>query len=444
MSRAQRLLEDLPECAAHGYPLYLGTAGLTGVRPRGGGRQPLVGCRSSAGATTTRRSSRSASTSRVGSGSSRRGWPRGWRCSTRRCSPRCRTSSTPLWTGAIYCGLMDACNELRDLRRASEWTEATRRWSDPLPLASLYPGICRVHRAQVLQQPRRLGRGRAGGARRVRGHGRDRRVRGRRRLLRGRRGTPAPRRPGRRRAGLHTRPTSTAATRSPGSRCSASPRAAFADAAASIAAAIAGVGGSRLERAPLLAAQSEIALATGDLDLAEAVGRRGRRDRGDLRQRRAPGRGTPLCSGRSCSPNGRVMEALGALRMAFNEWTRARRAVRGRPHPAAARPDLRRPAATPTPPTARRRPRGRASTGSACCPARRGRGARRADRPRGRGDQAARVRQEQPGDRRALFLSPKTVARHLSNIFAKIGSDLPVRRDGVRLRPRPDGSNDPS
>jgi DNA-binding NarL/FixJ family response regulator len=58
---------------------------------------------------------------------------------------------SPLWTGAIYCGLMDACNELRDIRRAFEWTEATRRWCEPLPLTSLYPGICRVHRAQVLQ-----------------------------------------------------------------------------------------------------------------------------------------------------------------------------------------------------------------------------------------------------------------------------------------------------
>ncbi len=30
VNRAQRILEDLPECSAHGYPLYLGTAGLTG------------------------------------------------------------------------------------------------------------------------------------------------------------------------------------------------------------------------------------------------------------------------------------------------------------------------------------------------------------------------------------------------------------------------------
>src|SRR5262245_1722752 len=57
----------------------------------------------------------------------------------------------PMWTGAIYCGLLDTCHELVDLRRASEWAEATRRWCSPLPAASLYPGICRVHWAEVLQ-----------------------------------------------------------------------------------------------------------------------------------------------------------------------------------------------------------------------------------------------------------------------------------------------------
>jgi DNA-binding CsgD family transcriptional regulator len=56
----------------------------------------------------------------------------------------------PMWTGAIYCGLLDACHELADLRRAADWTEATRRWCEPLPTASLYPGICRVHWAELL------------------------------------------------------------------------------------------------------------------------------------------------------------------------------------------------------------------------------------------------------------------------------------------------------
>jgi DNA-binding NarL/FixJ family response regulator len=57
----------------------------------------------------------------------------------------------PMWTGAIYCGLLDACHELADHRRATEWTVATRAWCEPLTPASLYPGICRVHWAAVLE-----------------------------------------------------------------------------------------------------------------------------------------------------------------------------------------------------------------------------------------------------------------------------------------------------
>jgi DNA-binding CsgD family transcriptional regulator len=57
----------------------------------------------------------------------------------------------PMWTGAIYCGLLDACHELVDVRRAREWTRTTEQWCAPLPVASLYPGICRVHAAEVLQ-----------------------------------------------------------------------------------------------------------------------------------------------------------------------------------------------------------------------------------------------------------------------------------------------------
>jgi DNA-binding CsgD family transcriptional regulator len=57
----------------------------------------------------------------------------------------------PVWAGTIYCHLMDVCHELADVRRAAEWTQATSRWCEKIPDANLYPGICRVHRAQVMQ-----------------------------------------------------------------------------------------------------------------------------------------------------------------------------------------------------------------------------------------------------------------------------------------------------
>lgn len=57
----------------------------------------------------------------------------------------------PEWAGNIYCHLMAAFHELADIRRAVEWTEATSRWLGSLPEAVLFTGICRVHRSQVLQ-----------------------------------------------------------------------------------------------------------------------------------------------------------------------------------------------------------------------------------------------------------------------------------------------------
>ena len=55
----------------------------------------------------------------------------------------------PYSTGKVYCSLIGACEDLGDLRRAAEWTEATSRWAENHPFA-IFPGICRVHRALAL------------------------------------------------------------------------------------------------------------------------------------------------------------------------------------------------------------------------------------------------------------------------------------------------------
>ena len=57
----------------------------------------------------------------------------------------------PEWAGNIYCHLMSAFHELADLRRAKEWVRATTRWLETLPPAVLFTGICRIHRSQVMQ-----------------------------------------------------------------------------------------------------------------------------------------------------------------------------------------------------------------------------------------------------------------------------------------------------
>ena len=57
----------------------------------------------------------------------------------------------PYSTGKVYCSLISACEELGDLDRAAEWTEATMNWAKQHPFA-VFPGICRIHRAVVLKR----------------------------------------------------------------------------------------------------------------------------------------------------------------------------------------------------------------------------------------------------------------------------------------------------
>jgi ATP/maltotriose-dependent transcriptional regulator MalT len=56
----------------------------------------------------------------------------------------------PYSTGKVYCSLISACEALGDLRRAAEWSEATTRWARQHPLA-VFPGLCRVHLASSLR-----------------------------------------------------------------------------------------------------------------------------------------------------------------------------------------------------------------------------------------------------------------------------------------------------
>jgi len=57
----------------------------------------------------------------------------------------------PYSTGKVYCSLISACEELGDLDRAAEWTAGTLQWAEQHPFA-IFPGICRVHRAVVLKR----------------------------------------------------------------------------------------------------------------------------------------------------------------------------------------------------------------------------------------------------------------------------------------------------
>jgi DNA-binding NarL/FixJ family response regulator len=58
---------------------------------------------------------------------------------------------SPQVVGEVYCAVIDACHDSYDLRRAQEWTAALVRWTTTQPDASPYRGSCLIHRAELLQ-----------------------------------------------------------------------------------------------------------------------------------------------------------------------------------------------------------------------------------------------------------------------------------------------------
>ena len=57
----------------------------------------------------------------------------------------------PDMAGNLYCQMIAVCWELYDLRRAREWTAATERWCQDFDSAVMFSGICRMHRVQLRQ-----------------------------------------------------------------------------------------------------------------------------------------------------------------------------------------------------------------------------------------------------------------------------------------------------
>ena len=56
----------------------------------------------------------------------------------------------PYVAGNIYCLTIGVCRSVADYRRASEWTEAAARWCERESITG-FPGVCRVQRAEIMR-----------------------------------------------------------------------------------------------------------------------------------------------------------------------------------------------------------------------------------------------------------------------------------------------------
>ncbi len=150
MHRTRRLLDDAPEGAAHGYPIYFRIFAAMAV----GDLDAAMSLADEMGKIGRRFDDPSlVALSLIGRGRAlvkRGSVAEGMALLDDAMLEALSGRLHPVWTGAVYCHLMDACHELDELRRAGEWTQAASRWCEGIPDAGLYRGICRVHRAQVL------------------------------------------------------------------------------------------------------------------------------------------------------------------------------------------------------------------------------------------------------------------------------------------------------
>ena len=58
---------------------------------------------------------------------------------------------TPIMTGLVYCSVIDSCMRVYALTRAHEWTSELARWCESQPQLVAFTGTCLVHRAEIME-----------------------------------------------------------------------------------------------------------------------------------------------------------------------------------------------------------------------------------------------------------------------------------------------------
>jgi DNA-binding CsgD family transcriptional regulator/tetratricopeptide (TPR) repeat protein len=58
---------------------------------------------------------------------------------------------SPIVTGLMYCSVIDACQRVYAIDRSREWTAALAQWCEGHPDMVAFAGVCQVHRAEIMQ-----------------------------------------------------------------------------------------------------------------------------------------------------------------------------------------------------------------------------------------------------------------------------------------------------
>ena len=149
--RAERLLEDLPECVEHGH-----IARAQGLAANARGdvaeahehlRRALELARRFGDRDLEVLTLHNQGSVLIGAGEVEEGWA----LIDESAAAAAAGDLRPTAAGSVYCWTISACRDLQEVRRAREWSARFEQWCERTALPGGWRGDCRVHHAEVLR-----------------------------------------------------------------------------------------------------------------------------------------------------------------------------------------------------------------------------------------------------------------------------------------------------
>ena len=150
IGRTGRLLEGIPECPVHGYLLL-----LTGVEANLQTAQPAAAVDAARRLQDLGRRLNQPDLMALGLNGEGRALIRsghvvdGLKLLDEAMVTVLDGRLAPFASGTLYCHTIATCHEVADIRRMSRWVDLTEHWLATLPASAAFGSMCRVHRAQI-------------------------------------------------------------------------------------------------------------------------------------------------------------------------------------------------------------------------------------------------------------------------------------------------------